>query len=334
MGVSVINKVKYNLLIFLASFGITLPTLSDTTDPNKYYHYLPSEILVLSEKEKLQIPASYIKAALYSQSETGLLMIGSNLNILMYSGIHDLKSSVKEFQSDLGETATGKLSVGQISELIIRSGLQRRSRFSFPYYYKAEKKKGYFNGEKIDGPALIAGNLVIAEGEVDSPFYKISSPINYIEVFCSRKNKTCELNGIQLDMPTMHSDFNYGIRQPFKITFDITNWGENSITATSVISGLGCLDKELDLNFDTRKFLVITKKSTSSCAASYGRNPERVASIEPGSDYINNIFTEYENQSYKVLSSAFRKKLEQLSKKSPNKAFNSPSAGTAKSAAP
>ena len=45
----------------------------------------------------------------------------SSLNTLMYNGLADYEGAWRAFQADLGEDATGELTVGQISTLLYRA---------------------------------------------------------------------------------------------------------------------------------------------------------------------------------------------------------------------
>ena len=85
---------------------------------------------------------AYLGAANGANSELAHRVFASMLNVLMYQGISDYDAAVRAFQKDLGDEATGKLTVWQIWQLGVRSEMQGVKPPIIP---------GFFSDVKVEG---------------------------------------------------------------------------------------------------------------------------------------------------------------------------------------
>ena len=84
----------------------------------KYRNYTPEQLNELPEETmSSEVPIMYAMAArrALALGEEGIeLVLGMELNALMYPGLYDFEAGVKLFQKDLGDEPTGVLTVWQI----------------------------------------------------------------------------------------------------------------------------------------------------------------------------------------------------------------------------
>ena len=79
---------------------------------------LPQQLKSVPDDERQKnVPLMYIFAAQKGLAPDAKLAMAMDLNVLMYAGVNDYQAAVKAFQKDIGESATGILTVSQIQEL-------------------------------------------------------------------------------------------------------------------------------------------------------------------------------------------------------------------------
>lgn len=264
------------IAIWLIPFGV----LADKDAAEKYRNYTPQQLAALPEKERSSsIPMIYSFAVKNGLSKGADLLFAMQLNTLIYPGINDYENAVKSFQKDLGDKATGVLTVWQIYNLEKRSEFQKLSRVSFPSDYYSSKTDTY---------AIVSGTMMIH-------YEQIAWPVNHVRLECYKSEKYCELNQLYLVFPSENSwVLTYSVRQDTPQYYDITNWSDDIIDAASSNPGSDCRVTALNLNFKTKEFYQITRNGTGDCETMGVTFPKlekpRIAQIVEGKDIINEEF--------------------------------------------
>ncbi len=298
----------------------TSAAFADEKAMRKYRNYTPQEIISIKDS-KADIPAAYITAAERGASSGAELLFGMELNQLMYAGIHDFKKAVMAFQDDLGDLATGTLTVWQIHNLEQRADLQMLSRVVFPDQFSHFKTEDY---------ASIQGTMIVIEGNV-------LLPINHIKLRCYKKENYCQLDQIKL---SVQDDSEAG-KTYYKLEnnteyYEVASWLQDVITAVPNETGLLCKATSLNLNFTTNKFYYITHNAEKGCeetGVSLDQLPvSSTAQIVSGTDIIQTEFIKVEKAAFDALASDFKARVQKASVKSRSKAKEAPNKPAAKSA--
>jgi hypothetical protein len=297
---------RRRLYLILASVAVLSGTFAevsfaDDREVELYRNYTPRQIANLDEKTRSsQVPMMYIFAAQRGLAIDSEILFGMQLNALMYSGLHDYDSAVKNFQRDLGDQPTGVLTVWQIHQLEQRFEMQKLSRVAFP--------EG-LTSWKDDDNALIKGTMILIDE-------KIAWPINHVKVTCDRKEGYCELDEIDLSVPDAKSWIQqYQVLRPSPEYYIISRWNEDSIDGYLQRKG-ACRTTSLNLNFKTKEFYYITRNAGGKCeilGTTLDTLPKpRIAQIVDGTETINREFSKIQKAAYDVLSNDFRSRVEKL----------------------
>lgn len=275
---------------------------ADNEGMEKYKNWLPSQIIAMSDKEReSEVPMTYIWAANTARSPLGELAVQSNLNTLMYNGVGDYDGAKRRYQADLGEPATGNLTVSQISKLGYRAERTRLTSVSFfPFQ---------FGGR-------IYPNIAILHGTVKLVDDVMAYPVNFVEIQCTKSDMTCSYRQTVLALPN-ESSFrqSYAVMESINDTYTVTRWDENRIDARPATEGK-CRVNELRLNFATKEFYEFaTNAPEGDCSMLMGGSlpkleKPRVAQIVDGDPIISEVFNKLNKEAYPYLSSEFRAKLE------------------------
>ena len=247
----------------------------------------------------------YTMAAQRGLAPDADLLFAMQLNMLMYSGISDLKSATRAFQSDLGDPANGDLTVHQIHQLEYRAELQKLSPVGFPESFSSRKTADY---------GIVEGTLTILDE-------KIAWPINHYTIKCFKSDKTCEVQQIMLSLPDEKSwTQRYNVMIVSTEYYNISRWSDQIIDAEYPSKEDSCRTSSLNLNFKTKEFFLITKNAGGTCEI-LGKKIEklpkpRISQIVDGKKLISSEFANIEKMAYEVLSSEFRKRVQQIN--SPN----------------
>jgi hypothetical protein len=285
---------------FICSLSLIL-TISLYAKENivkKYRNYTPQQIQNLPQKTRQNVPIMYLSAAneVSDNPETNELLFGMYLNSLMYPGLVDCKTAIKSFQKDLNEQPTGILTIWQLYNLQQRYGMQKIPTIFFP---------NGFSSFKTDDYAKVEGTMIIIDD-------KIANPINHIEIECSKSNKECKAEQIDVYIPHDSGSF-YSIMKLPPDYYDIINWNEDNIDATYRGTGSECRTTSLNFNFKTKEFYFITRNLDKKCEV-FGVTFEklskpRISQIVDGTEIINNKFAEIQKMAYDVLSSDFKRNI-------------------------
>jgi len=289
------------ILVALISLFIVASAKADDKAVQKYRNYTPQQVKDMPDKlRSSELPVMYIRAARSGLAVDSELYFGMQLNQLMYSGIHDYQSAVRAFQTDLGDSPTGVLTVWQIHQLDYRSDLQKLSRIFFP--------DSYFSGKASDY-AYVKGTLTILDD-------RIAWPINRHEIDCLKSENSCEVRQVMLDLPDLKKQWG----QQYQVMIDnteyygITRWTDDTIDAESTSKPDSCRTTTLSLNFKTKEFFFITKNAGGKCEI-FGTGTQleklpkpRIAQVIDGKEIFNEEFAKIEKAAYDVLASDFRKK--------------------------
>ena len=292
------------LNIFLVLIALCLSTIvqADEDAVKKYRNYTPQKLADLPEKErKGSVPMMYSIAAGNGLSKGADLLFSMQLNTLMYAGVDDYENAVKSFQKDLGDEATGNLTVWQIHNLELRSDLQKLAKISFP---------SDSNSRKTDTYATVNGTMIIHDD-------RIAWPVNHVQLKCYKSDKYCELSQLYLVFPDDDSwSQMFNVVQDTPEIYDITNWSDANVDAIPSNPGNGCRVTALNLNFETKEFYQIMRNGTGDCEMMGRAFPKlekpRIAQIVDGEDIISEEFGALRQKAFSLLSSAFREKVEKL----------------------
>jgi hypothetical protein len=223
----------------------------------------------------------------------------------MYPAVGDFASAVKMFQKDIGDPATGVLTVSQIHKLGVRAEYQRLAPVGFPTYH---------HSLMMDGSAQVTGTFKILDEQ-------IAWPVNYAKVACYKSQSYCELLMMDLILPK-ESDWvrQYSISQPNQDVFRVTRWDKHVIEAAPT-SELGkCRTSTLSLNFKTKEFYQITKNAGGDCDILGVKMPKldkpRISQIVDGKDIVQQEFRKIQETAYGYLSSEFRAQVERATRDS------------------
>lgn len=268
----------------------------------KYKDYTPQQLADLSEEERhSSVPMAYSSAAGTGLSKGSELLFTMQLNTLMYPAIDNYQLAIKQYQRDLGDKDTGKLTVSQIYKLEKRSEFQKLSRVFFPNQFSSYKAK---NSASIQGTMMIHDE-------------RIAYPVNHTKLTCYKADKYCELDQLYLSFPEMDSwGANFHVMEADTEYFNITSWDENTIDAVPSDSGSGCRKTSFNLNFKTKEFYQITRNGDKACEINGVTFPKlekpRIAQIVDGEDIFNKEFSNLKKLAFEMLSVDFQNKITKL----------------------
>lgn len=282
---------------------ISSVVLADDSAVEKYRNYTPKQLADLSKEDRSSsVPMMYSFAARSGLSKDSDLLFAMQLNTLMYPGVGDYENAIKSFQKDLGDKATGVLTVWQIHNLEKRSSIQKLSRVSFP--------SDYFSA-KTDTYAKVSGTMMIHDD-------RIAWPVNYVQLECYKSGKYCELNQLYLVFPDEDSwSQTFSVLQDTPQFYDITNWSDDIVDAKPSDPGNGCKVTNFNLNFKTKEFYQITRNGTGDCKTTLGTTfpkleKPRISQIVDGKDIIDKEFSALNDKAFSFLSSSFKSKVRKL----------------------
>lgn len=292
----------HTILLFFIVAALTTSVRADDTAMTKYRNLTPQQVKDMPEKTRqTKLPMAYTFAAQSGLAVDSELLFGMQLNQLMYSGIHDYKSAILAFQKDLGDPPTGVLTVWQIHQLESRSEKQKLTSVIFP---------DSFFSWKIDQSASVEGTVTILDD-------KIAWPVNHHKIKCYKSDNYCEVRQIMLDMPDAKSfSQSYHIMEDNSEVYNITRWSDDVIDAEYPSEPDSCRTTSLSLNFKTKEFYFITKNAGGKCeilGMPIEKLPRpRIAQVVDGKKIIKEEFGKITKTAYELLSSDFRKKVDQV----------------------
>ncbi|MCD1620637.1 hypothetical protein ACFSDD_07295 [Salipiger marinus] len=270
----------------------------------KYRNYLPDQLLALPEDERSSsVPMMFSGAANLATSPAGDLVMQANLNTLMYDGFADYDGAKRAFQADLGEEATGKLTVWQIHSLGYRASRVNMTSVSFfPFD---------FGGTMSENVAFVKGTLEIIDE-------KIAYPINHVDIKCRRNEGTCEYRQIALTLPDENSWVqSYYVGEIADEIYRITRWEGQLIDAVP-LNNSACRTNQLILNFETQEFFEVARNNTAGdCETMLGMTlprleKPRVSRIVDGREIISAEFRAISEETLTFYSSSFGRRVEEF----------------------
>lgn len=287
------------LLLFVVT-TLATSVKADDTAMTKYRNYTPKQVSDMPDKQRQSVmPMAYIFAAQRGLAVDSELLFGMQLNQLMYPGIHDYKSAVRAFQTDLGDFPTGILTVSQIHQLEYRADLQKLSRIFFP---------DSFSSWKSSDSASVEGTVTILDD-------RIAWPINHHKIKCFKSENSCEVQQVMLNLPNEKSwAQQYQVMIDNPEYYNITRWTDDTIDAEYPSKPDSCRTVSLSLNFKTKEFFFITKNAGGKCEF-LGKQIEklakpRISQVVKGEKIINEEFEKIQKAAYDALSGDFHKKVD------------------------
>ena len=287
----------HTVLLILVVTALATSARADDTAMTKYRNYTPKQVSDMPDKQRKSVmPMTYIFAAQRGLAVDSELLFGMQLNQLMYPGIHDYKSAVLAFQKDLGDAATGALTVWQIHQLEYRSDLQKLGEVLFPTTLLSFKN---------DKHASIEGTLTILDD-------KAAWPVNHQKITCWKAENSCEVSQVMLELPKQNDwAHKYQVMVDDTEYYNITRWTADAIDAEYPSKPDGCRAVSLNLNFKTKEFFFITKNAGGKCEILGKQIPKlskpRISQIVNGEKIINEEFGRIAKAAYGALASDFRK---------------------------
>ena len=295
-------------LVLLALLGFPIAAHADDDAMKRFKDFLPSQIARMSEEERKQtVPIAYSTAANLALADVGNLVFQAQLNSLMYDGLANFDAAKRAFQSDLGETPTGDLTVGQIHEL----------------GYRAERiKLQYVNFFSYGFSSLINQDSAVVRGTLKIIDENIAYPVNYVTIKCYRSEGYCSYNQLALTLPTRNSwSQTYSVMEVADEFYKITRWEGQQIDALP-LGVTSCRTNRLSFNFATKEFYEIaTNNSSGDCDTSLGvviprLEKPRVSQIIDGTEIMNSEFQRIQTEASGYYATAFRKSLREKTAKS------------------
>jgi hypothetical protein len=269
----------------------------------KYADYTPERISALSKKERQSlVPIAYNHAANTVAHPAGATLLAGMLNELMYPGLADFDTAVRQFQKDIGKEPTGVFSVSDIHNLNIRSRYQRIAG-TVLYGFAADLSA------RMDGDfATVAGTVKILDE-------RIAHPVNRVTVDCNKKQRYCTYRQQVINIPD-ENDFTLSFRHfsYHETIYNITEWTDSTIRA-SPINQSGCRVTTLDFNFQNKEFYEIARNNKGECKLPLGQSlpkldKPRISQIVDGNAIARREFAGIKRKAYSYLSSDYRKKVE------------------------
>lgn len=289
------------LVLLIIFFGVGTAAADDAA-VKKYRNFTPAQLAKLPEdRQKSEVPMMYLFAARRALSPGSELLFAMELNRLMYAGVHNLPAAIKAFQTDLGDPATGELTVWQIHQLQQRSEMQSLSEVLFP---------DRFSSHISDEFATVEGTMIIVDD-------KIAWPVNYTRVKCFKSSGECEISQIYLQVPDDQSwTQSYQLLVGETDYYSIARWGKDSIESHPLGGSDDCRNTSISFNFKTKEFYFITRNAGGDCKVLSAELQKlakpRISQIIDGSDVIQTAFSSLKKKAFGVLSSEFRKKIDAL----------------------
>lgn len=293
---------SHTILLFFIVAALTTSVRADDTAMTKYRNLTPQQVKDMPEKTRQEkLPVTYIFATQRGLAVDSELLFGMQLNQLMYSGIHDYKSAILDFQKDLGDPPTGVLTVWQIHQLEYRSALQKLTRVIFPDSFSSWKRDKY---------ASVEGTVTILDD-------KIAWPVNHRKINCYKSGNSCEVRQIVLNMPDAKSfSQSYHVMEDNPETYNITRWSDDVIDAEYPSEPDSCRTTSLSLNFKNKEFFFITKNAGGKCkflGTPIEKLPKpRISQVVDGKKIIEEEFGKIAKTAYELLSSDFRKRVDKF----------------------
>ena len=226
----------------------------------------------------------------------------------MYNGLTDYEGAKRAYQRDIGDIATGTLTVGQIYMLLFREHRAKLSTELFialPYYFGIDQRE-------TETIAYLTATQVIAH-----PDAKNDVNFQRFECFTSGDYCTRIVNKIRVGFDNRNMtdiSIDFGDVQYYKIT----RWVGGVIEMEPETSP-ECFKEELTFNFQTEEFFQITKNGVdANCTAGKDATPvERltqplVSSFVNGGPIAEAQLKRLEDEVYQSFSSDYRKQVEQL----------------------
>lgn len=288
---------------FLLSFVWVGSAAAQDDAVAEFKDYLPQEIASFSDEERDQVPMMFLWASNLAVSPAGDLVLQSHLNSLMYEGLSDFEAAKKAFQTDLGEAATGDLTVSQVHALSYRASRLNMTPVGF-FPFK-------FGGTISDDVASVRGTLKILDEN-------IAYPVNHVKIRCEREEGICTYQQVALLLPDETSFAQtYHVSDVADEFYRITHWGTDQVTAVPLFEA-GCRTNQLTMNFTTQEFYEITRNlSSGDCDTAVGVSiPKlerpRIAQIVDGEELIAAEFKQIQEETYGYFSSAFRARVDAL----------------------
>jgi len=277
-------------VLFLTALGTHAVAEEDAV--SKYREFTPDQIAAVPEDERRSsVPMMYTMAASTALSPGSELLFSMQLNRLMYNGIGDLPGAVRAFQIDIGEAATGVLTVGQISDLEFRSEMQSLERVGFPNDH-------YSN--LLDDNAYVTGTVTILDD-------RIAYPINYVQIACNREGAYCRYDQLVMMLPSKDSwAQTYQVHKFDTEFYRIIRWEGKQIDAVPNTSPTACRTNTLSLNFDADEFYEIARNKTDACDIGGVSLPKldrpRVSQIVDGGEIFDSEFNRLKAEAFEYLS--------------------------------
>jgi hypothetical protein len=277
--------------------------LSVADDPiRKYAGYTPQQIADMpQELRSSELPIMYTFAAQEGLSFGVELLFSHRLNILMYSATDNYENAIKMFQSDLGEAATGELTVGQIVKLELRAAYQNNPPIYFPDAFSSYSTESY---------AWAEGTYQMLGEE------KIAYPVNSTSFECLKSTMRCTMSQLVLILPD-DDDFtyNFNINKFDDTTYQITSWSGSIIEAVPVnATEQDCRRNTLSFNFETEEFYEITMNGNTDCEVNGIAFPKltqpRVTQLTNGDTIIQAEFNAIREKASSYLAQSYRDKME------------------------
>ena len=269
----------------------------------KYRDFTPQQIADLpQELRSSEVPMVYIFAARSGISFGSELLFARQLNMLMYPAVSDYDESVRMFQTDLGDQATGVLTVSQIQELENRVAYQNNPSIYFPNTFSS------YIGPY--GLALAQGTWMI-QGEEN-----IAYPVNHSKITCNQSDNVCTVSQLSMQLPSSDDwAYSYHIHESTEETWNITSWSDSVIEAVPAdASSENCRRTSLSLNFDTKEFYEITMNGATDCEVLGTTLPRltspRIAQLVDGEEIINDALGQIATEAFEYLSSGFKNRIE------------------------
>lgn len=223
--------------------------------------------------------------------------LSGSLQILFYpTGV----VGIRQFQTDIGATKTGVLTVSEFSELTRRVTRQRDTAVSV----------SGFAGPKIStfrGFASVEGTWII-EGE------RIADPINTSKIRCLKARQECDLTQASVRIPKVEASDGTYFLSLFSRTYSVISWTKDEIRAQT--SGK-CRTTLLSLNLNSNEVFEVTSNNRNrECLRDPLTLPAldkpRIARLIPGFKVAQKFWSDRQKITGEYINPRFRKSFDSL----------------------
>lgn len=272
-----------------------------------------SEINKLPKEVLKRLPMKVVMARLTEGKMAGQLfnfMLTLPLSRLMYFGPFsetEIEAATKKFQADLGQSATGQLTMGQFEELQRRWNRSNDTRVYLPTF-----------GDELS-IVRVGKDYVSVEGTWILEDEKIAFPINQSKITCYKIERSCEDIQVELIVPRFDEGGDSYQINISKRTTEIISWSDTEVITRDEGD---CRTSILTINSTTKEVYEVTRNNeTELCSKGLNSlfkipplKKPRIARLVPGWKISYKFWQDRQSRASKFLNSEVQDMVKAMTK--------------------